>query len=120
MYIGEKEYYDGTNSSALRMLWQPFNSPLNNSITIDPTRWFNTFDYPWQDYKDMTKNKLCVRFFDAYRRRSWFHLPYRFDHFMMTSEELATIFHIPGSVARTPTLTRIQSTRGQAPANIPL
>ena len=38
---------------------------------------------------------------------------------VMSTEELATIFHLPGSVAMTPTLNRVTSTRSQAPANLP-
>lgn len=38
---------------------------------------------------------------------------------VLSSEELATIFHLPGKVAITPTLNRVQSTRGEAPANLP-
>lgn len=38
---------------------------------------------------------------------------------IMTVEELATIFHLPGTVALTPTLNRVQSNRGEAPTNLP-
>jgi hypothetical protein len=38
---------------------------------------------------------------------------------MLTSEELATIYHIPGTVAKTPTLHRIQSSTAISPANLP-
>ena len=38
---------------------------------------------------------------------------------VMTTEELATMFHLPGKVAVTPTLGRIPSTRGEAPPNLP-
>lgn len=39
---------------------------------------------------------------------------------ILTTEELATIFHLPGKVAVTPTLNRVQSTRGEAPTNLPI
>lgn len=38
---------------------------------------------------------------------------------IMSAEELATIFHLPGSVAMTPTLNRVTSTRAEAPSNLP-
>jgi hypothetical protein len=63
---------------------------------------------------------MKVQMMDAFRRRSWFHAPYRFQHFIVTSAEIATIFHIPGSVAKTPTMQRIESTRATAPANLPI
>ncbi len=38
---------------------------------------------------------------------------------LMSTEEMATIFHLPGKVAMTPTLNRVPSTRGEAPSNLP-
>lgn len=38
---------------------------------------------------------------------------------IMSAEEMATIFHLPGKVALTPTLNRVPSTRGEAPSNLP-
>ena len=38
---------------------------------------------------------------------------------VLSAEELATIFHLPGTVAATPTLNRVASTRGEAPSNLP-
>jgi hypothetical protein len=35
-------------------------------------------------------------------------------------EEIATLWHLPGEVAATPTLPRIDSTKGVAPVNLPL
>jgi hypothetical protein len=35
-------------------------------------------------------------------------------------EEIATLWHLPGSVVATPTLPRIDSAKGTAPANLPL
>lgn len=39
---------------------------------------------------------------------------------IFTTEELATMFHLPGLVALTPSLGRIPSTRSQAPSNLPV
>lgn len=38
---------------------------------------------------------------------------------VISAEELATLFHLPGKVALTPTLNRVPSTRGEAPSNLP-
>jgi hypothetical protein len=120
IYIAEHEHFDGTNIPALIGVWQAFGAPGYNSITIDGSRWQPIFDYPWQDFNGYRENKKKVEIIDAYRRRSWFHPPYEFHNFMMTSEELATLFHLPGTVAQTPTIQRVTSTRAQAPANLPV
>ncbi len=39
---------------------------------------------------------------------------------IFTAEELATVWHLPGKVAMTPTLERISSTRAEAPPNLPI
>lgn len=120
IYLAEHEHFDGTNIPALIGIFQPFGAPGFNSITIDPSRWQPIFDYPWQDFNSIRENKKKVHIVDAYRRRSWFHPPYEFSNYMLTSEELATLFHVPGTVARTPTIQRVTSTKAQAPANLPI
>lgn len=119
LYIAEHEAFDGPTIPGLQMMWQPFGSPGYNAIVPTGSRWQNVLDYPWQDFNDIRQNRMKVQIVDAYRRRSWFHAPYRFKHFVLTSAELATIFHLPGSVAKTPTMQRIESTRATAPANLP-
>jgi hypothetical protein len=39
---------------------------------------------------------------------------------IMNLEEVATLWHLPGQVAGTPTLPRIDSVKGNAPANLPM
>ncbi|MAZ56447.1 hypothetical protein CL653_01515 [bacterium] len=39
---------------------------------------------------------------------------------IFTAEELASIYHLPGKVALTPSLSRVGSTRGEAPSNLPI
>ena len=120
IYMAEHEAFDGANVSGMGAMWQPFGSPGYNSIVPIGDRWQNKLDYPWQDFNGYRENKMKIRIVDAYRRRAWFHAPYEYPHHMMTSEELATIYHIPGSVVQTPTMERISSTRAQAPANLPV
>jgi hypothetical protein len=38
----------------------------------------------------------------------------------MTTEELATIYHFPGDVSKTPTLSRITAKKAEPPANLPI
>jgi len=40
--------------------------------------------------------------------------------FILSSEELATVFHIPDMVVTSPALTRVSSKRGGAPTNLPV
>lgn len=54
-----------------------------------------------------------------YKTRKLFPKSSAMGYKVMSAEEMATIFHIPGKVAITPTLNRVPSTRGEAPSNLP-
>lgn len=56
--------------------------------------------------------RACLKF---YKNRSM----YPMDKKVFSVEELATLFHLPGLVALTPTLNRVVSTRAEAPSNLP-
>ena len=71
-----------------------------------------------KDLPDETRNGLV----DSYRRRMYYYEPYdmREQAMVMSIEELATIFHIPSRAVQTPTLARVPSATGEAPANLPI
>ena len=61
----------------------------------------------------------------SYKLRSYFQHPYKnygkSKPFILTTEELATIFHFPsGMVSQTPTLQRVGSKKSEAPSNLPI
>lgn len=117
LYIAESDKFNPANIPALTMAFKQLGD--NNLNGFKPSRWFTLFNYPWQDYKDRKKKRMRLKMVDAYRRRSWFYAPYKTVPFVLNTEELATIFHFPGSVVQAPSLSRIPSTKGSAPSNIP-
>jgi hypothetical protein len=80
----------------------------------------NQFDYPWQDFMNIRRNRQSRLFLMAYKRRSYFYAPFRSKPMVLNTEELATIYHFPGSVSQTPTLERLPSKKAQAPSNLPI
>lgn len=83
---------------------------------------FMSIAYPWQDFNGVRKREKQRTHVDAYKRRSFFNPPYKHLYgkpYILTTEELATLFHIPGSMATTPTLSRTPSKKAEAPANLP-
>jgi len=40
--------------------------------------------------------------------------------FIMNTEELATIYHFPGEVSKTPSLSRISAKKAEPPTNLPI
>ena len=116
IYIAKKEKFNGGNIAGLFGTVKQYNS--NDLNGFKPTK-YTDFDYPWEDYKKYRLSKLKWKMFDAYRRRSWFLLPYERKPFVLNSEELATMYHFPGKVATTPTFERIESKKAEPPRNLP-
>ncbi len=108
----------GPTYSGLRYMWRPFNNPQYRSA-LKPKRWTNNFDYPWQDINGVRDQLVTRRFLDAYRRRSFFTSPWKTPTFVMTNEELASIWHPPSSTIQTPGLERIPASKASAPSNLP-
>ncbi len=134
LYLGKGELYNPANIAGLFGVLKQFNSnDLNGFRPKDHT----DFDYPWQDYINIPLFKSTVgvpffslkgkrtiykkwKFFDAYRKRSWFFPPYERKPYVLNAEELATIYHFPGRVAETPTFKRIESRRAEPPTDLPI
>lgn len=76
--------------------------------------------YPWEDYNGRRKNFASSQLLKAYKRRGYFFEPYKSKPLILNAEELATLYHLPGSVAATPGLERVSSKKAEAPVNLPL
>lgn len=120
VYVAEKDIFDRTRVGGLLGSFRQFGSANLNGFRPD---WMTFVGMPWQDWKDMRKHMLLRSAVDAYKRRSGFNVPYKNMQgkpFVLTTEELATLFHLPGAAAATPTLKRAPSKKAEAPANLPI
>ena len=118
VYIAEKKYFHGPNYNALRWIWRPIGNPLYLN-QLRPRRGHNSYDWPWQDYRGFRWNLEARRFFDAYRRRSFFYPPWITPHMMMSTEVLATLWHPPSRSITAPGIQRMPATKAEPPANLP-
>lgn len=120
LYITDKTKTSpvGSSINALRNFWKPLSNPgyLNS---LNPARWHNDFDFPWQDFNGIRDRLTSSRALDAYRRRSYFFAPWETPHFVMTNEALATLWHFPSRTIAAPGLERIPATKAEPPANLP-
>lgn len=120
MYISQAGAFDPLNITGLIGSFRQYSSNTLNGFRLAKA---TTFDYPWQDFLGTRKAKNEKKILNAYKLRSFFQVPYRHlmtKPFILTTEEIATIFHLPGQVASTPTLVKAQSRKGEAPANLPI
>lgn len=120
-YIAEKDSFDANNIGGLLGSFRQFSS---NTLNGFKPGWKAAYEYPWEDPTGKNKISNEKKILEAYKRRSFFNPPFKNFHgkpFILTSEELATIWHFPSSiVAATPTLTRIPSKKAEAPSNLPI
>lgn len=117
IYLAEKDKFRPSNIGAMTGITRQFHSNNLNSFKV-----YSMTDYsqPWQDYKGIRVNKLKRRMLNAYKLRSYFHPPYQKKWFVINTEGLASIFHLPGSVSQTPTFARITSKKAEPPSNLPI
>jgi hypothetical protein len=119
LYAAKKEYYlPGERIGAIITSWFQYNDAMLNSFRLG---WRTDFDWNWwQDPTGRRRAAMKKREVDEYKRRFYDNRAQSDKRFILTVEELATIFHFPGQVAHTPTLPRIPSARGEAPPNLPV
>ncbi len=121
VYVASKDVFSPSNLGGIIGGITHFNSHLNG---FRPTRgsderYSNVF-LVWKKRSEKKRNGEKQEMLDAYKRRAYFHRPYQRPHFILNTEELATLYHFPGGVSTTPTLPRIESRKAEAPSNIPV
>lgn len=119
MYIGTAQAFNpGERIGALITGWRNYDDLNRNAIG---PRWRTDVDWPWwEDRSGHKREHMKKHELAAYKRREYHPEGKADTPKVMTVEELATIFHLPGKVAGTPTLARIPSKRGEAPSNLPV
>ncbi|MBU6321382.1 MAG: hypothetical protein KGI78_01050 [Patescibacteria group bacterium] len=122
IYLGEHGHFNGATIPGMKGLFKQVSSNTLNGITWTGGKGLLGFnDYPWEFSTEKMKEELREEIVDAYRRRQCFYPPHaREDYMVMSSEELATIFHIPSRAVETPSLERIPSATSEAPGNLPV
>ena len=118
----------------VRLLFRQYAQPQINELDrINSTQ----FDAPWSDPTGLALTAKKKRLLDWYRMRTFFHPPLQYtiklpdvlnafipagrpQTFVLSTEELATLFHFPGMVSETPSFKRIESKIAKPPSNLPI
>ncbi len=133
MYVGEEGHFNAINIPGMIGAFQQYGSPSLNGIRLawntdiaDRSKdivWLTS----WLGFPTRIAENIVAKYktsmLSAYKQRSVFQYPYKHKHitpYVLTTEELATIFHFPGEVSQTPTFERVNSTKASAPANLPI
>lgn len=117
-----------------RLIFRQYSNPSVNEFVRTNTAFL---DSPWSDPTGLALDKMKKRILNFYRTRTFFSPPiqYDFDYpkllsmffpsgkpsiFVLSSEELATIFHFPGMVSETPSFKRVETKIAKPPSNLPI
>ena len=113
MYLARRDAFEPVNISALTGVIKQYNAENLNGFKVARDTGRNYF------FVERREAFLQRRMLNAYRKRSWFYMPYRREPYIMTAEELATIYHFPGRVAEIPTFARIEAKKAGPPSTLP-
>lgn len=121
MYITKPDKFDGEMIGPLLKSFSQYDIIGRNGLGV---RWRTDFDYNWfSDFSGKKKKLLKKKELEAYKKREYSAGDKKKkvdDSKVMSVEELATLYHIPGTIVVTPNLSRVESTRKEAPANLPI
>lgn len=114
IYVGRREGFSKqTGVSAFIGGIKQFNDlNLNSMVPDDLTKTYA--NYLWVDSRTRYRQRKLFR---RYISRD---TDDQTNRFMLSSEELATLYHIPDMQVVAPSLTRVVAKRGGAPANLPV
>ncbi len=113
IYLAKKDVFSGTRKSIVSNSLRQHSTQNMNSFKSKTT----SVDYFFKSWRELHNKK---RILERYQDRQYFYIPYHPQPYVLNTEALATFFHFPGSVARTPTLGRIEAKRGEPPINLPI
>jgi hypothetical protein len=136
VYIAKSENFNKNIKGGLSSVFKQYGSPYLNGLKTDGDNSTGGADFAWQEFTSNRKTRKKIHFFKMFKLRSYFTWPGKYissdfpSHtmfgdnelvpFVLTTEELASLYHFPSSTAETPTLPRTDSKKTEAPANLPL
>lgn len=119
IYVAKKDAFKGNRINMLLTIFKHVGSGNLNSFA--PTGWNAAFKgYPWEDIFGRKAAAARAGALEAYKLRAWFYLHESTHSYVLTSEELATLYHFPSRTVQAPGLARIPATKAEAPYNLPV
>ncbi len=119
IYLAKRGKFNGVNIGGVATLFGAFRQPDYSSLIPAVPGTPAMFDYPWQDFRHIRRNKTKRNIMFRYRHRAYHYVPYDQVPVFMTTEEIATLWHFPSSVVKTPALNRVPARVSEAPINLP-
>lgn len=115
VYLAKADRFDPVNIASLIGVMKNYNSPNLNGFK--PSNSTASDSLIFKSQKESVKKRAMI---DAYRLRSYFYIPYERKPIVMSTEELATLYHFPGKSVETSAVGRIEAKRGEPPVDLPV
>lgn len=116
MYVTKVDKFDPTRiTHFINSFTTPFSTGIYNGFKPANA---TSVDYP--PFKEYRLQKMKEGMAAAYRARGGFYYPVFRTAFPLNTEALATIYHFPGGVSKTPSFARIEAKKGEPPATLPV
>lgn len=117
LYIAENEAFAPNSEERLAHLFDRFgDTELNSLKAYNPN---TKIGWPLSELFTAVPAFSSLYLLQLFRRRAFFAPPYYGNAFILNTEELATLFHIP-HFARGSTLSNLRGVRLEPPANLPV
>lgn len=122
IYFAPKDIFNPMYIGGVMNYFKQYSSVEFNGFK--PAGWYPAIGNPINDWWKSDK-KFPYLLLDEYKMRRFFFSPlvgkwFYSKPFVLNVEELATIYHFPGSVASAPTFERLPSKKSGAPSNLPI
>lgn len=116
IYMAKNEDYNALAIPALNGIFRQYASPNLNGFKLNGNV-STSIDYVFKKTREYSRKR---RIYNAYRLRAFFHPPYRGKPMVLSSTELATVYHFPGMVVPSSAMERIEAKKGASPPNLPV
>jgi hypothetical protein len=125
-YTARKEAFNGARMASVNAMFkQLFYNNMNTFKAAGGTKDKGTFPWMFPNDKGFFADERTLKkkkgMYGAYRKRTFAKPPKDPKQFaiILNTEELATLWHLPGLNVKAPMLPRVQSKKGQPPAILP-
>ncbi len=119
--ISAKEDFDKGNNAGMLGSWKQYNSPNLNGFKPG---YITDFDWWYQDPFKKKLKKIKKNILEAYKDRNYFwkrnYKGEKRQHFVLNTEELATIYHFLGRVTEAPSVAKVEARKVPPPNNLPI
>ncbi len=114
IYAARRDIFNPINIASIIGVMKQYNSQNLNGFKSQRS---TSGGFWFKKKREYRNQRLMIK---AFRRRGYFYHPFQRKSFILSSEELATIYHYPGRVVSAPTFERGERKKGTPPANLPI